>query len=138
MKLNDNDINLEIINIEQDEGYWILNQHQNVPAIIKWKCPICGHENIRDCRYESFESPPLGSNFIFTLICNNHGCKYVRAIEARINMTLTLQNILPLTIEEEELFRNYFKNTRYAGKTPLTGEDLKTMRNAQKIFLKKR
>lgn len=137
MKLNENDIELEILNIEEDEGFWILNQHQNVPSIIKWKCPVCGYENIRDCRYESFESPPLGSNFIITLICDNHGCKYIRTVELRINMTLSLQNILPLTITEEEQLKKYYKDARFAGKTPLSGEDLKIMRNAQRVFLKK-
>lgn len=51
------------------------NDVQFCPAIIKWKCPICGYENIVDMNYQSYNGS-LSEPFVVDLYCDNTGCKY--------------------------------------------------------------
>lgn len=135
-QIDEKEFKIKITNFTDLDGHWILNKNQNVPAIIEWTCPICGYENVRDCFWESFELPPLGNPFVIKLICDNHGCQYVRAIEIQIDMTLSLKQVLPQTVDEMKILEKLWRDSRYAGKTPLTGKDLIDIKNSQKTFLK--
>lgn len=51
------------------------NEVQFCPAIIKWKCPVCGYENVVDMSYQNY-SGSLTEPFVIDAYCDNTGCKY--------------------------------------------------------------
>lgn len=99
-------------NIDETGGYWTLDKNQFVPSIIHWKCPVCGEVNTRDCRWESFESPPLNNGFAVSLICATPGCHYVRAVLLKIKMSLNVEEIAPMTVEEFNMMEEIFKKDK--------------------------
>lgn len=99
-------------NIEETDGYWTLDKNQFVPAVIHWRCPICKQTNVRDCRWEFFQNPPLNNNFPVSLICNTPGCSYVRAVMLKIKMTLSLEEVAPMTVEEFNILENIYNKEK--------------------------
>lgn len=100
-----NDLKIEIENIKELEGEWILNQYQNVPALIYWTCPVCGHNNVRDCRYEHFEYPPLNNDFAVSLVCDNPTCQFSQVVLLNIQMSLELKEVAPMGVDEFEMLK---------------------------------
>ncbi len=111
-KKADDGFEIQIENIDKTDGYWTLDKNQFVPSIIHWKCPICGNINSRDCRWESFENPPLNDGFAISLICGTPGCQYVRVVMLKITMALSVEEIAPMTVEEFNMMEEIFKKDK--------------------------
>jgi len=101
-----NELKIEIENFKDLEGEWTLNEYQNVPSMIYWTCPVCGEVCQRDCRYETFQRPPLNSDFPISLICNNVNCRFAQVVMLKIEMKLELKAIAPMGVDEFEMLKS--------------------------------
>lgn len=103
-------LNKELKNIEIEYS----TESQYCPAIIKWKCPICGYENIVDMNYQSYDGN-LKEPFVIDLYCDNTGCKYQfqLLVKAEFKLKIIDANYNNSDEFEKEAEEYYHKDGKY-------------------------
>ena len=109
---NCDSVSVEIVN---DEGYSEINKDNYFPAIIKWKCPVCGQKNEMNLMYQPisvmFEKPS-----VVHLICDSVGCVYEKDILLKVNLNFeVLKDNFKSDEEFEKASREYYENNKYKG-----------------------
>lgn len=107
---------IKVENVPSNEGYISNRADSYFPAIIKWKCPICGQTNELNLMYQ-----PINVIFnhpsVVHLICDTTGCEYEKDVLLKVNINIEIlnENFNANEAYERELKEYYNEDGGYRG-----------------------
>lgn len=79
------------------------------PAIIHFKCPVCGRENEMNLMAQPIEAV-IGTPFVVTLVCDGSGCEFEKEILIQTDFKITVLNDNFKSDEEyEKKMKEYYE-----------------------------